>query len=109
MPFIGDRLQIQAILISINQEISLRIVGYALGHRLILFLLNALVTRQILVLFSSSDTTRTIFFVLWKNPIAQSRVSPISLLVVGYEETCHAVTTLPFILRVFFFYLNIFF
>ena len=59
-------------------------------------------TRQILVLFSSIDTKRTIFFVLWKNPIAQSRVSPISLLVVGYEETCHAVTTLPFILRVFF-------
>ena len=40
MPFIGGRLQIQANLISINQERSLRIVGYALAHRLILFLLN---------------------------------------------------------------------
>ena len=104
MPFIGDRLQIQAILISINQEISLRIVGYALAHRLILFLLNALVLDK--SLFYSLPVIQRVLFSLFSGK--NHACLEISLLVVGYEEICHAVTTLPFILRVFFFYLNIF-
>ena len=109
MPFTGGRLQIQAILISINKERSLRIVGYALAHRLILFLLNALVLDK--SLFYSLPVIQRVLFSLFsgKTLLHNHACLEISLLVVGYEEICHAVTTLPFILRVFFFYLNIFF
>ena len=103
MPFIGGRLQIYPGYSHLykSREIAEN-CGVRLSSQTHIISIKCTSTRQILVLFSSSDTTHTIFFVLWKDPIAQSRVSPISLLVVGYEETCHAVTTLPFILRVFF-------